>query len=287
MYADVNMAFGDIVKVTPSSKVVGDLALYLVSHEMRVKDLENLPPDHQLTLPNSVADMFMGSLGQPEGGWPPKLQKVVLRGKKPQEGRPGEQLAPVDLEQAAVKVTEQTGSRSRTDLMSYLMYPDVFLKFAAARTEYGDLEVLPTPQFFYGLQEREEVTIELEPGKTLIVRLLTVRRAKAGRNADSFLRAKRPASRSGSPRQIDQGNRGCQAESRFGENRGSRRADSRCCDHLARELGEQVKKGDRLLVMEAMKMQTTVYAQLAGTVNEIHVKPRDAVEARDLLLKIE
>jgi pyruvate carboxylase len=143
MYADVNMAFGDIVKVTPSSKVVGDLALYLVTHEMTVKDLESLPPDHHLTLPNSVADMFMGSLGQPEGGWPHKMQQVILRGQQPNDGRPGERLPPVDFEQAAAKVAEATGSRNRTDLMSYLMYPDVFLKFAAARAQYGSLTYSP------------------------------------------------------------------------------------------------------------------------------------------------
>src|SRR5207248_11458253 len=164
MYADVNFAFGDIVKVTPSSKVVGDLALYLVSHGMTIKELENLSPDHQLTLPNSVVDMFMGSLGEPEGGWPPKLQQIILRGRKPNKGRPGARLQSADLEQAAAMVAEKTGSSSRTDLMSYLMYPDVFEKFAIARAQYGELEILPTPQFFYPLQETEEVTVELEPG---------------------------------------------------------------------------------------------------------------------------
>ena len=125
MYADVNMAFGDIVKVTPSSKVVGDLAIFLVSHDMTVKDLENLPPDHHLTLPNSVIDMFMGSLGEPEGGWPEKIQRVVLRGKttKSKDVRASGWPRPI-LKKQAKTVEEQTGSESRTDLMSYLMYPD-------------------------------------------------------------------------------------------------------------------------------------------------------------------
>src|SRR6201986_4343653 len=103
-YADVNMAFGDIVKVTPSSKVVGDLAIYLVSHDMTIRDLENAPIDHNLTLPNSVVDMFLGSLGEPEGGWPEKLQRVILRGKKPIKGRPGASLPPANLEKAAQTV---------------------------------------------------------------------------------------------------------------------------------------------------------------------------------------
>jgi pyruvate carboxylase len=174
MYADVNMAFGDIVKVTPSSKVVGDLALYLLSHDLKLKDLENPTPGHHITVPNSVVDMFLGSLGQPEGGWPPKLQQAVLHERKPMEGRPGEHLPPADFAELARKMKEQTGATSRTDLLSYALYPEVFVKFATARSQYGELDVLPTRPFFYGLEEREEVTIDLEPGKTLIVRLLTV-----------------------------------------------------------------------------------------------------------------
>ncbi|HEX3681768.1 MAG TPA: pyruvate carboxylase [Bryobacteraceae bacterium] len=287
MYADVNMAFGDIIKVTPSSKVVGDLALYLVSHEMTIQELENLPPDHQLTLPNSVADMFMGSLGQPEGGWPPKLQQIVLRGEKPREGRPGERLAPANLDEAEAKVAEVTGSASRTDLMSYLMYPDVFLKFAAARTQYGEFEVLPTPPFFYGLQERSEITVELEAGKILIIRLLTVGEPKPDGMRTVFFEL------NGQPREVEIRDKSIKeaAPSR-------RKADPAnpgqvgapipgAVSMLHVKAGEHVHKGDRLLVMEAMKMQTTVYAPIAGTIKEVAVNCRDTVEAHDLLLSIE
>ncbi len=174
-YAEVNFAFGDIVKVTPSSKVVGDMAIFLVSHDMTVKDLERLGPDHNLTLPNSVVEMFAGALGEPEGGWPPKIQSVILRGAKPQSGRPGEHLAPVDFPKTRSDVETKIQQRiSGTDLMSYLMYPEVFLKFAKARSAYGELESLPTPQFFYGLDRGQEIAVELEPGKTLVVKLLTV-----------------------------------------------------------------------------------------------------------------
>jgi pyruvate carboxylase len=287
MYADVNMAFGDVVKVTPSSKVVGDLALYLVSHGISVKDLENLPPDHQLTIPNSVVDMFMGSLGQPEGGWPPKLQAVILRGKKPQEGRPGAQLPPADLEKAAAAVAEQTDMPSRTDVMSYLMYPDVFSKFAAARAQYGDLEVLPTPQFFYGLQERNEVTVDLEPGKSLIIRLLTIGEPRPEGMRTVFFEL------NGQPREVEirdktikevTSKRRKADPAKPGEV-GAPIPGAVTMLHIA--IGEHVQKGDRLLVMEAMKMQTTVYAPQAGTVKEIAVRPRDSVESRDLLLVIE
>ncbi|MBV9406021.1 MAG: pyruvate carboxylase, partial [Acidobacteriaceae bacterium] len=287
MYADVNFAFGDIVKVTPSSKVVGDLALYLVSHGMSVNELENLPPDHHLTLPNSVADMFMGSLGEPEGGWPPKLRDVILRGQKPQSGRPGERLAAVNLDEAAAKIKEQAGSESRTDLMSYLMYPDVFLKFAAARANYGELEVLPTPQFFYGLEEGKEVTIDLEPGKTLIIRLLTVGEARPDGMRPVFFEL------NGQPREVEIRDHSIKETTNV-----RRKADSTKPGEVGAPIpgavtmlhvkpGQTVAKGDRLLVMEAMKMQTTVYAPLSGTVTEIIVNVRDSVEARDLLLTLE
>lgn len=286
MYADVNMAFGDIVKVTPSSKVVGDLALYLVSHGIGVRDLQNLPPDHELTLPNSVADMFMGSLGQPEGGWPPRLEQIVLHGQKPQKGRPGERLPPVDLEQAAAKIAEQTGSATRTDLMSYLMYPDVFSKFCSARSQFGELEVMPTPVFFYGLAERSEVTIELEEGKTLIIRLLTVGEPRPDGMRTVFFEL------NGQPREVEIRDKSFKQEAPT-----RRKANPAepgevgapipgAVSILSVKAGEHVNKGDRLLVMEAMKMQTTVYAPITGSVKEIAVALRDTVEARDLLLTI-
>ena len=286
-YAGVNMAFGDIIKVTPSSKVVGDLALYLVSHDMTAQDLEILPVDHQLTLPNSVADMFMGSLGEPEGGWPPKLQQIILHGKPPDTGRPGERLQPADLEKAAQDNAEQTGSTSRTDLMSYLMYPDVFTKFAAARTEFGELDVLPTPQFFYGLEKSMEVAIELEPGKTLIVRLLTVGEARPDGMRTVFFEL------NGQPREVEIRDKSLKdvaparqkADSSKPGEVGAPIPGAITMLHVSE--GQQVTKGERLLVMEAMKMQTTVYAPLAGIVKSICVAPRESVEARDLLIKIE
>jgi pyruvate carboxylase len=287
MYADVNMAFGDIIKVTPSSKVVGDLALYLISHEMTVQELENLPVDHHVTLPNSVADMFMGSLGQPEGGWPRKLQQVILHGRQPEEGRPGANLPPADLDEATKTVAEQSGSSSRTDVLSYLMYPQVYLKFAEARTRFGDLEVLPTPPFLYGLAEREEVTIELEPGKTLIIRLLTVGEARADGMRTVFFEL------NGQPRQVEVRDNSIKAEAST-----RRKADPSQAGQVAApipgaistvyvESGGTVEKGERLLILEAMKMQTTVYAPKAGKIGEVLVKARDSVEARDLLLTIE
>ena len=169
------MAFGDIVKVTPSSKVVGDMALFLVSHGTTIRQLERLGASHTLTLPNSVVEMFSGALGEPDGGWPQKMLDVVLRGQRPKPGRPGEHLAPVDLEETSASLREKTGHDvSRTDLLSYLMYPQVFLNFDQKRQLYGDVSVLPTPQFYYGMEPGEEILVELEPGKTLIIKFLTV-----------------------------------------------------------------------------------------------------------------
>ncbi len=286
-YADVNRALGDIVKVTPSSKAVGDLALYLVSRDMSVRDLENLAPDHHLTFPSSVVEMLMGSLGQPEGGWPPKLQQIILRGQKPDEGRPGERLSPADLPRAAVEMAEKTQASSRTDLMSYLMYPDVFTKFAAARAQYGELEVLPTPQFFYGLQEAEEITVELEPGKTLIIRFLTVGEPKPDGMRTVFFEL------NGQPREVEIRDKSlkqstdvrAKADLTKPGQVGAPIPGAVTMLHVT--VGQKIKKGDRLLAMDAMKMQTTVYAPVAGTLTEIVVHSGDTVDARDLLLKIE
>jgi pyruvate carboxylase len=255
---------------------------------MTVQDLENLPPDHDLTLPNSVVEMFMGSLGQPEGGWPPQLQQIILRGKKPETGRPGANLPAADLTAAAAKVSELTaGEASSTDLMSYLMYPDVFAKFASARTRFGDLDVLSTRPFFYGLEERSEITVDLEPGKTLIIRFLTVGEARPDGMRTVFFEL------NGQPREIEVRDKSIK------EAVGARRkADPSKPGDVGAPIpgavtvlqvkeGDVVKRGDGLLVMEAMKMQTTIYSPTPGTVKEVAVRLGGSVEAHDLLLIIE
>lgn len=287
-YADVNLAFGDIVKVTPSSKVVGDLALFLVGHGMTVRQLEALGPDHSLTLPNSVVDMFSGSLGEPLGGWPRKMREVVLKGAKPKRGRPGAHLAPADLEAAAETIEKKTGAKpSPTDVLSYLMYPEVFVKFARNQQAWGAVEVLPTPQFFYGMQKNEEAAIELEPGKTLIVKFLTIGEPHPDGTRTVFFEL------NGQPREVNVRDRSLEVKKRE-----SPKADPANPGHVgapipgavtsvAVELAAQVKKGDRLLVMEAMKMQTTIAAPVDGQVREILVAPGQRVEPKDLLVVIE
>jgi pyruvate carboxylase len=287
-YAEVNFAFGDIVKVTPSSKVVGDMAIFLVSHDMKVKDLERLGPDHNLTLPNSVVEMFAGALGEPEGGWPSKLQAVILHGAKSKSGRPGEHLAPVNFEKTTLEVerkTEQTISRS--DLMSYLMYPEVFLKFARTRLKYGNMEILPTPQFFYGVEKGQEIAVELEPGKILVVKLLTVSEPHPEGTRTIFFEL------NGQPREVTVRDTALRATVHARP-----KADPvapgqvgspipGAISSIAVDVGQQVKKGDRLLVLEAMKMQSTVYAPVDGKITKKLANVGDKVDAKDLLLVIE
>ena len=287
-YAEVNRLFGDIVKVTPSSKVVGDMALFLVSHGMTVRELERLGADHNLHIPNSVVEMFSGALGEPEGGWPKNIQRIVLRGARPQRGRPGARLPSVDLTETADTIERKLGHKpARDEVLSYLMYPEVFLKFAKARQSYGPIEVLPTPQFFYGMEKGEEITVDLEPGKTLIVKFLTVSEPHTDGHRTVFFEL------NGQPREVDIRDRSLESKAppRL-------KADPAHPGHvgapipgmvasLAVELNETVKKGDRLLVMEAMKMQSTVYSPVAGKVTQRLVQPGQHVEAKDLLLVIE
>jgi len=287
-YADVNFALGDIVKVTPSSKVVGDLAIFLVSHNMTVHDLERLGPDHHLTLPNSVVEMFSGALGEPEGGWPERLSEVVLKGKKPTPGRPGDHLPPIDFAEAEATAEKKAGHKvTRTDLLSYLMYPDVFAKFSRARTTYGAVEVLPTPQFFYGLEKGMEVTIEIEPGKSLITKFLTISEPQPDGTRTVFFEL------NGQPREVTVRDRSLQAkvEARA-------KADPSQPGHVGApipgaitsisvDVGGKVSKGDRLMVLEAMKMQSTIYAPVSGKVTRKFVSVGEKVDAKDLLLTIE
>jgi len=287
MYADVNHAFGDIVKVTPSSKVVGDMALFLIQHGMTVHEFASLPATHTLNIPNSVVEMFEGALGEPEGGWPKQIARVILRGGKPRRGRPGARLAPIDFDETRAKLEKKTGHKpGETDLVGYVMYPDVFLKFARARAAYGDLTVLPTPAFFYGLSQGEEITVEIEPGKTLVVKFLTVGEPHPDGTRTVFFEL------NGQPREVTVRDRRIKTEVRPNP-----KADPAHPGHvgapipgavtsIAVELNQDVKKGDKLLVMEAMKMQTTVYAPITGRVVERPAQVGQTVEPKDLLVVI-
>jgi pyruvate carboxylase len=173
-YAEVNKLFGDIVKVTPSSKVVGDLALFIVTNGLTALDV--LSPEKKLNFPKSVVEMMQGQLGFPEGGWPKVLQKIVLdsAGAKPIKGRSSASMPPADFDKEQKDLEKKVGHKiDRDDLLSYLLYPEVFLKYDKFKQDYSDVSVLPTPPFFYGLKSGEEITVEIESGKTLIIKFLT------------------------------------------------------------------------------------------------------------------
>ncbi|HVN04694.1 MAG TPA: pyruvate carboxylase [Bryobacteraceae bacterium] len=287
-YAQANAALGDIVKVTPSSKAVGDLAIFLVNHNMTAGQFEKLGPDHNLTLPGSVIEMLSGALGEPEGGWPKRLQKAILKGAKPQRGRPGAHLTPIDFKETAATVARKIGREPTTDeVLSFVMYPDVFLKFAKARQSYGNVEVLPTPQFYYGMEKGEEIAVELEPGKALVIKFLTVGEPHPEGYRTVFFEL------NGQPREVNIRDKSLEAKVAAAAKADPARPGEigapipGVVSSVAVELHQPVKKGDRLLVMEAMKMQSTVYAPVSGKVTQMLVDPGRHVEAKDLLLVIE
>ncbi|MGA2590388.1 MAG: pyruvate carboxylase [Bryobacteraceae bacterium] len=287
-YAEVNRALGDIVKVTPSSKAVGDLAIFLVNHNMTVQQFERLGPDHNLTLPGSAIEMLSGALGEPEGGWPKALQKAVLKGAKPQKGRPGAHLTPLNFEETAATLERKTGHKpARDEVLSFLMYPDVFLKFAKARQSYGNVEVLPTPQFYYGMQRGDEIAVELEPGKALVIKFLTVGEPRPDGLRTVFFEL------NGQPREVNIRDKSLEVKVAAAPKADPAKPGEigapipGVVSTVAVELNQAVKKGDRLLVMEAMKMQSTVYAPVEGKVTQVLVQPGRHVEAKDLLLVVE
>jgi pyruvate carboxylase len=232
--------------------------------------------------------MLSGALGEPDGGWPKPLQKAILKGAKPQTGRPGAHLTPVSFEETAAMVERKAGHKpARDEVLSFLMYPDVFLKFARARQSYGSVEVLPTPQFYYGMERGEEIAVELESGKTLVIKFLTVGEPHPEGFRTVFFEL------NGQPREVNIRDNSLEAKVEAQPKADPARAGQigapipGVVSSVAVELNQPVKKGDRLLVMEAMKMQSTVYAPVAGTVTQVLVQPGRHVEAKDLLLVIE
>jgi pyruvate carboxylase len=317
-YAEVNQLFGDIVKVTPSSKVVGDMALFLFSRGIRPADVVNLEPG-SMPFPESVIDMLTGGLGWPEGGWPEAVSLAVLGRKRHAESRAKYEAAlaaerkrggtvararaaadhhpaarrrrEAPIDEGMTPYRAELAEKLRHDptddqLYSHLMYPQVFAEFLKQQREYGDLSVLPTPAFFYGLSPGEEITVDIEEGKTLIIRLVSVGAVDAdGRRALSFElngmareafitdkgvapKAKtRPSADLGDPLQVAAPIPGLVAA-------------------LYVSVGAKVGKGDKLFTMEAMKMQTTVFAPEDGVVAELHAAVGETVEAKDLIVRL-
>jgi pyruvate carboxylase len=285
-YAEVNELFGDIVKVTPSSKVVGDLTMFLVTRGIKPADVLNLEPG-STPFPESVIDMVRGGLGQPLGGWPKKLQHVILGDKKPIKGRPGAEMKPANFKKIAEELTAKLKREAtEDDVFSHIMYPEVFAGFAKTEREFGDLSTLPTPVFFYGMKPGEEIAVEIEPGKTLFIRLVNVGAVDAeGKRAVNF-------ELNGMTRQLAIVDRSAKPTVKARVKADPAKPGEvgapipGLVTALAVSVGAKVAKGDKLLTLEAMKMQTTIYAPADGVVEQIHVQNGDAVESKDLILKM-
>lgn len=286
-YAEVNEMFGDIVKVTPTSKVVGDMALFMVTSGVTAEQV--LDPAHDIDFPESVTRFFRGELGRPEGGFPAALQKKVLKGEPPIEGRPGAVLPPADLDVARAEAAQLLGTEttSDTDLASYLMYPAVFKDYAHHRRDYGDLAIVPTPAFFYGLKEGGEINVDLERGKTLVIRYVTTTRESNDKGQRRVF-----FELNGQSRAIvvtERGAEGAAARPKADPTDAGQVAAPMpgMVGSVAVEVGRHVEAGDALLTIEAMKMETTISAPCVGTVREVFVAPGVRIEAKDLLVRIE
>ncbi len=288
MYAQVNEIFGDIVKVTPSSKVVGDMALFMVTNGLTAMDVLN--PSKKLHFPKSVVEMMQGAIGFPEGGWPKVLQKIILdsASAKAIKGRPGAKLPKADFDKTRKDLEGKVAGDVRdVDVLSYLLYPQVFTDFQKHVRAYDDTSVLPTSAFFYGLQSGEEISVEIEPGKTLIIKYLTSGAVRDDGSRTVFFEL------NGQPREVV-------VIDRSGEAKMPRhpKADPDNPNHVAAPMpgkisnvavakGQQVKSGERLLSIEAMKMETAVYCPRDASVGDVLVKAGAIVGAGDLLIVLE
>ncbi len=293
-YADVNQMFGDIVKVTPSSKVVGDMALMMVAQNLTRAQVED--PAVDVAFPESVADMLKGNLGQPPGGWPKGILKKVLKGEAPLTERPGKSMAPVDIEATRAKLAEELrlGAEEAEgetvddeDLNGYLMYPKVFMDYRTRHRLYGPVRALPTNTFFYGMQPGDEITTEIDPGKALEIRLQAVGETSDDGEVKVFFEL------NGQPRVIRVPNRAVKAKTAARP-----KAQEGNASHIGAPMpgsvasvtvaaGQKVRAGDLLLTIEAMKMETGLHADREAVVKAVHVTPGSQIDAKDLLIELE
>ena len=284
-YAEVNQLFGDIVKVTPSSKIVGDMALYMIANDLSKEDI--IDSKKEISFPESVIEFFKGEIGIPHGGFPKELQKKVLGDIKPLNKRPGEILESINLDKEKENLEKKINMNlNQYHLASYLMYPKVFKDFIDHYKEFSDTSILSTELFFYGPQQDKEYTIEMDKGKNLILRYLAKSEVNNNGKCSVFFEI------NGQPRTIDIENR------EFSKNIIQRaKADDSNNNHVGSPLpgqvakifvkpGNKVIKGDKLLVIEAMKMETTINAEKSGTVKSLNVSSGDNVETKDLLVEI-
>ncbi|WP_339263921.1 pyruvate carboxylase [Solibacillus sp. FSL W7-1472] len=286
MYSRVNLMFGDIVKVTPSSKVVGDMALFMVQNDLTEDNI--VERGQIIDFPESVIEFFQGYLGQPHGGFPEEIQKVVLKDRTPITVRPGELLPPVDFDQLTAELTEKYGrAPSKQDVLAYALYPKVFEQYIDAVNAFGDVSVLDTPTFFYGLKIGEEIEVEIEKGKTLIVKLVSIGEPQHDGTRIIYFEL------NGQSRELVIQDLTVEVDGSI-----ALKADPSNPNQIGATMpgtvlkvvvnkGSTVKRGEHLLITEAMKMETTVQAPKDGIVKEIYAKAGDAISTGDLLIELE
>ncbi len=284
-YREVNLALGDLVKVTPTSKVVADFAMFLVQNDLTVEQAIEKAPS--LDFPQSVVDFFMGRLGQPYGGFPERLQRAVLKGRTPITVRAGELLDDHDFDAAAARLTERLGhAPSERELLTDALYPAVYADYVDFTDTYGHVGPLPTVPFLYGLEVGEQVLIEIEPGKTLVVKLMAVGGLDAAGQRMVYFEL------NGHPREVAVADRSAahlvsarpKADAHDPTHVGASMPGKVLAVHC--QPGDRVEVGQTLLVVEAMKMETAITAPRDGVVEAVLASPGEAVQARDLLLRL-
>jgi pyruvate carboxylase len=283
MYHKVNVLFGDIIKVTPSSKVVGDMAVFLVKNNLDVDDV--FARADELTFPESVVGFFKGMIGQPYQGFPERLQKIILKGEEPITCRPGELLGPVNFEEERAKIKAKFGwSINDKDILSHILYPNVYPEFHKHQISYSNTSVIPTPIFFYGLEPGQETAVEIDPGKTLIIKLNAIGSVHPDGTRNIYFEL------NGLARQVTVRDMSVVSEVAVHE-----KADKFNPHHIGApmpgrvlkvgvKVGAEVKAGDILIVTEAMKMETNIKAKADGKVAEVRFEEGDKVEKEDLLI---
>ena len=286
MYRRVNFLFGDIVKVTPSSKVVGDMALYMVQNDLDEQSI--IEQGYKLDFPESVVSYFKGEIGQPVNGFNKQLQDIILKGQQPLTERPGEYLKPVDFDEIREQLQDKNyGEVTEQDIISYVLYPKVFDQFIQTRQQYGNLSLLDTPIFFFGMRNGETVEIEIENGKRLIIKLETISEADEKGNRTIYYVM------NGQARRITIKDENIKTNANV-----KPKADKTNPNHIGAQMpgsvtevkvsvGDEVKVNQPLLITEAMKMETTIQAPFNGVIKKVTVGNGDAIATGDLLIEIE
>ncbi len=284
-YAEVNALFGDIVKVTPSSKVVGDMALYLVSNGLTTVDV--LERGDQISFPESVQSFFKGDLGQPVGGFPKKLQDIILKGGKPYTGRPNENMEPIDIDKEFAAFQEKFGKETKyTDFLSYQLYPKVYEAYYKHYEQFSDVSKIPTRLFFYGMQPGEEAIIDIARGKSIVIKYQSLSPVNEDGMRTVFFKL------NGQTRNIEVRDRSVKVERvehQKVDKANPKHVGAPLQGLLSKILVQQeqpIKKNTPLFIIEAMKMETTITASEDTSVSAIHLTEGSLVNTDDLVLTL-